>query len=453
MDWQLRSLRSLRALRGFMPKTAFRSWKQWAAAAAGYAGLYLAWLLFLSGRSDWRAGVGYLAVLLPRLLAGGLAFSLYKNWWGGHRAALDPRVRQAWGLTGLALLLWLAGDLTRLAYEIILRREAPVPSFADPVYLTGYFFAAAGLFSYPILPREHFGRIRFLLDMAITSAAAIAVSWLVLIRPILITAAPSSPAEILWTSVYPLADLALLLILLNVSLGSGASPSPSALSFVAFGLAAFLVADLAFTYLVLQEEYVTGSSVSLGWVIGNCLFGLGALFQVEHPNSPRPASNNPHGRRLRHRIQAWLPLAATVALGWYTFLDWRATGQADVLSLWATALLGLALIARQGVIIGEVELQHYAHLVNNAADPAFICGPNGRLRLVNPALLSAIGYDHQEALLDRPLSMLLALSTLHPEEDLRPERLLETGWSGEVTLHRRNGTEFPAYLSLRPVHS
>ncbi|MGH2522805.1 MAG: ATP-binding protein, partial [Anaerolineales bacterium] len=42
---------------------------------------------------------------------------------------------------------------------------------------------------------------------------------------------------------------------------------------------------------------------------------------------------------------------------------------------------------------------------------------------------------------------------LHPEEDLRPERLLETGWSGEVTLHRRNGTEFPAYLSLRPVHS
>jgi PAS domain S-box-containing protein len=100
----------------------------------------------------------------------------------------------------------------------------------------------------------------------------------------------------------------------------------------------------------------------------------------------------------------------------------------------------------------EVELRQYAQLVNSAADPAFICDGEGRLRLVNPALLAATGYEAEE-LLRHPAAMLFTAGTLPLPASKRPESIYETGWSGEVAWRRRDGSEFPAYLALRPVPS
>src|SRR6185436_6723390 len=106
-------------------------------------------------------------------------------------------------------------------------------------------------------------------------------------------------------------------------------------------------------------------------------------------------------KRLRSALKAVLPIAATFVLTWYVLLDISATGRPDLFALLTTLVLALVLIARQGVLAGELETRRYAQLVNSSADPAFICDGNGRLQLVNPALLEATGYT-AEALLHQP---------------------------------------------------
>jgi PAS domain S-box-containing protein len=115
-----------------------------------------------------------------------------------------------------------------------------------------------------------------------------------------------------------------------------------------------------------------------------------------------------------------------------------------------TALLAVALAARQGVAAGEQEQSQYALLVNASADPAFICDNMGRLRLVNPALLASTGYE-SDALLGQPVTLLFANGVLPADAENRLDRIYAMGWSGEVAWRRRDGTEFPAYLALRPV--
>jgi PAS domain S-box-containing protein len=233
----------------------------------------------------------------------------------------------------------------------------------------------------------------------------------------------------------------------------------SALGFVSASLGALVVADLAYATLAVRGQYQTGSAIALGWIMGYGLLGLGAVFQWEHAagSGLGPYPEGFPRLRFTRRLQALLPLAAIIALGWYTILDWQLNGQADPLAVWTTALLGLAVVARQGVVAGEVELLQYAHLVNSAADPAFICDPDGRLQLVNPALLAAVGHEREEDLLGRSALELLAPGALFVERGLQPEHLftlgLEAGWSGEVQMRRRDETEFPAHLSLRPLQS
>jgi PAS domain S-box-containing protein len=414
----------------------------WAGVMSLYAGLYAVWALASLVTDPRRVVVGNLAGLWPGLLAAHAALTL------ARAPQLSLRLRQAWGLMGLAVGCWLLSDVIGAIYELILGVRLPAPSLADPLSLVGYCLAVAALLTYPTITRERFGRARLLLDMGLTSGAAIALGWLVLLRPILSTLTTISPADVFWAIVYPMADLALLLIWLNVWLVLGVGRWRSALSFVAAGFAAFAIAHLGYTYLAVRGQYETGHPVDLGLVIGTSLIGLGALYQRDHLNEKLYPAGDVQRPLLLQRAQALLPLATTIVLGWYVVVDWQLTGRLDPVGLWAVFLLGLTVVARQGVVAGEVELRQYAELVQNAADPAFICGPDGRLQLVNPALLSATQYRHASELVGQPLSQLLSLGGAMP----RPDYLLKHGWSGEAALHRRDGAPLPVYLSLRPVH-
>jgi PAS domain S-box-containing protein len=425
-----------------------RGWKQWAQVAGLYLLVYGLWLLLWPTAPEWRLAIGDLVLLPPGLLAVGAAFAL-------RRARIDARLKRFWTYIALALLVWVFGDVILAFYEVVLRTRPPVPSLADPVSLTGYPLTLVGLLAYPGLPRVRFGRIRLFLDIAIASGAITALVWLVFLRPVLAPAARL--ADVFWAAVYPTADLALLLILFNVFLIMEPGQLRSALGFVCAGVGALILTDFAYAYLVVRGQYLPGSPVGLGWVMGYGLLGLGAVYQRDNFGRATPPPLALPRLRFTRRLQALLPLAAVIALGWYTILDWQLNGVADPLAVWTTLLLGLAVVARQGVVAGEVELLQYAHLVNSAADPAFICDADGRLQLVNPALLAAAGYAREDELLGRSALHLLAPLPLFQERGLQPEHLftlgLESGWSGEVQMRRQDETEFPVYLSLRPLQS
>ncbi|MBI3361249.1 MAG: PAS domain-containing sensor histidine kinase [Chloroflexi bacterium] len=421
--------------------------------AAAYFGLCALWLALQPAEGDWRLVVSDLITLPPSLLAIATAFSLSRG-----TPRLDSRQQRAWAFLGAAVLAWLVGDLVWTFYEVVLHIEAPILSLADPAYLAGYGLAAIALLAYPAMPRERFSRVRIYLDLTIASGAITTLALVALIRPIIVTAS-ASPAETFGAAVYPTADLALLLLLLIIFLTSEPRGLRSGFGFVVAGLALFLVTDVAYGYLTLQGNYHTGSPIDLGWQGGDSLIALGALYQRDHAAHPAPANDLLHRLRVGQRIQSLLPWAATIGLGWYTLLNWQMTGRADHLAMGVLVLLGLALAAREGAAAGEAELRQYAHLVNSAADPAFICDADGRLRLVNPALLAATGYAREDDLLGRSAVLLLAPGSpviAHRGGDgrlARGERLSgqASGWSGEVIMVRRDGSEFPAYLSLRPV--
>ena len=423
------------AMSSLFSRLSTARWPAWAWLAAAYAAAYAAWLAVRPEGEAIHLAAGHLAVLPPGLLAA--------------RAALArPRANRRWMFLGLALALWLAAAVVWLAYRLAAGARAPPPSLADPVYMAGHLLALAALLSGAARPRGAFGRFRVFLDVVTLSGVSLALGWVLLLQPVL-SGVVLRPAEALWTAVYPVLDLALLVLLVNLLMLWEPGGANESFGFVAAGLMAVVVADLGYTYLGLRGLADNDAVFDLGRLVGYALLGLGALpaGEVVSAAAAGPA-------RWRKRLQLSLPLAAGIALGWYTVLDWQTTGQLNPVAAWTTAVLGLALVARQGVIAGEVELGQYAQLVEGAADPAFICDAQGRLRLANPALAAALGRNHG----DDPLGQsLLALIT--PESlpgDLRIPRglsplVLESGWSGEVRLRRADGSDFPVYLSLRPV--
>lgn len=421
--------------------------RPWGWLAALYVALYSLGLVLGLAPPDWWVTASRALLVPPGLLAALAALAVWQHPLPGLSAPHRARLRQVWAFFGLALLFWVAAHLLALAFHFSVGAPAPRPWLADLVRVAGYAAAGGALLAFPFGLRETFGRLRLTLDMLVTSGAVAALGWLIFIRPIALLLPDA--LQVFWAAVYPAADLALLLVLANVFLAWPPNRSVPSLLLFSGGLLAFLFADIADTFQVLGRAPNAAGPIGLGWLLGLTAFGLAALAEQRQHTGSGPEFDR--FRRLRAAVKAGLPLAATFVLGWYVLLDISATGRPDLFALFTTVLLALLLVARQGVLAGELELRRYAQLVNSSADPAFICDANGRLQLVNPALLAATGYS-AEALLRQPAARLFAAGVL-PLPAGRAAAVFEAGWTGEVDYVRRDGTIFPVQLALRPVLS
>ncbi len=419
---------------------------RWAWIAGAYIGLYSLWLILRPASETARMVGGHLA-LVPVGLFALLAALSQRN------AGVSRPLRRLWTFLGLGLGLWTLGGVIWVLYGLLQSPHPPLPSIADPFYMAGHLLTLAALLSLPFIPRGQFGRLRLLLDLVMLSGVTAIFGWVLLLQPVLASLL-TRPAETLWTAIYPLLDVGILLILANVLLGLEAAEVRAALRWVGGGLVAVVIADLAYTYLSLRGQVDTDFVFDLGRLIGFSLIGLGAL--------PRSQLGETKARPFSTALPRWLslwqvslPAAAMIALVWYLIVDWQADGRVSPTLAAVTALLVLVLVARQGVVAGERELRQYAQLVDSAADPAFICDGAGRLQLINPALVAALAGRDAAEFIGQDIFNLFAPGSLPSELRFPPRGFsglaLESGWSGEVNLRRGDGSSFPIYLSLRPV--
>jgi PAS domain S-box-containing protein len=413
-----------------------------------YIGLYVAWLLYGEPQPQERILVGSLSTIFSGMLTVWFAFQARRSVTLSTPSTPKGRseLRSAWTWIGIGLTIWLAGDSLRGLLNLLFQNGQFHTFLLDLIYAVGSFALLVGILRYPRHVEPPISNLRLMIDIAITGTAVVSLAWLIVIRPIMnaIASAHAFQTAIL----YPSGDLILLLTLLILFQYNRPSAFPIPLVWITLGLAIYATSDLAYAYLLIQNGYQPASPVDLGWTIGDGLMILACISQLRHRQRAATQIRRRFAEQTAQRLQSLLPLVTTIILGWYTILDWQLKGQLDPLGLWGTIVLGLGLIARQGILAGEYEFRQYARLVNSIAEPIFICNRGGELRLINPALLDIAGYDAPEKLLGVPLQQII-----RPSQNV--QRILElgfnNGWSGEVNLCRKDGLYVPIMLSLRPV--
>jgi PAS domain S-box-containing protein len=430
-----------------------------------YLILYAIWLLLGPASEGDRLLTGNLAMVFPALAAACLSL------WLASHSSLEKRLRRVWFLLGGSLILWILN-----AVGAILRGVFPsLPLFWVSVfnlcYLAGCMAALTGLLIYPRPLRHSITQLRLFGDVLIATAAVLTLCWLVMIQPIM-NVANKLPITPFYAFFPPLGDLLLLIVVLDMYMLAQVWSGPGGQRWVSLGLGLVAMSDLVYSYLTVNQQYQTASLVDLGRAAGFFAIGMAVLKlqnllptsqgsqEIAHLPATAIPPRGPAWDKLEQQfpsleqtlekgLQSAIPFLATFVLAGYATVQLLLQGQADPLSLWMTALLGLFLVARQGMRAGEREFQQYTMLVNSIAEPAFICDGKGRLKLVNPALLNSIGYLEDDDLFEKSVQRLLLPDSL-------PEKALQTGlslgWSGEATFVRKDGSTYPVYLSLRPIH-
>jgi diguanylate cyclase (GGDEF)-like protein len=188
------------------------------------------------------------------------------------RAGIEPPVRRAWRRLAVGLSCWWAGDLIWFVYEVLLRRH-PFPSPADAAYLAFYPCAAWALLSFPSAVRRRSDWTKLILDALTVLLCAGMGIWYLVVGPV-VHDHPGQHVAMLLNIAYPVGDL-LVLFGVTVNLLRRTTAMETAFRLLVAGVAALVVADVAFAHLSLSDAY-DGGWPDAFWLAGWCLFFLAA---------------------------------------------------------------------------------------------------------------------------------------------------------------------------------
>ncbi len=240
------------------------------AAAAAFS-LYAAHLLFGLG-GDGVNGVYdqwiYLAIMFG---AGGLCVA---------RAFAVREGRAGWGLIGLALLGFAAGDLYWT--EVLAERSGEVtfPTLADAGYLGYYAFAFAGTV---LIVRDRLrNRPAGLWFDATAVALAVASIGSAIVIETVSDGLGSGLGALVEGLGYPIADLLLISFLAAILVVCGQRPGP-AVSLLVVGLATLAIADASYAYQLSVGSYSATGAINLLWPLAALLVAAGAWARPAPP--------------------------------------------------------------------------------------------------------------------------------------------------------------------------
>lgn len=387
---------------------------------------YLVWVL-IGGGSTPLEFAGSLGAAAIRAAAAWLFFAAVGS-------APAQRPRRSWRYIGVGIGLWAAAAALTGLLRAASGTAPPLPSLPDLLTLAGSLAILTGVVNYR--HPERFGRLREVLEVAILVLAVSALTWLVLLRTALMVEL-ADPIRTLWSGVMPALDLVAAGLVARDLLRAESKREATTMGlFVAAALVSAL-ADLGDGYRRLQGPALSSGSVEAAWMLAGLLFVLTARWAA------RESTGHAAPPRLAARLEALLPIALTYLVVGSALVDWWSTGRPDWFVIGSSGVLSLLLMARQGLIAGQIEMRQYAALVNASADLSFVCDADGVILLANPAFASAVGETPQRLIGTN-------LKSYFTDEQFEPnlEDALQHGWSGEARLM---SGRVPLYLSLRPV--
>jgi len=245
-----------------------------AVLAAVISVVFLLWMIIVLGGPRLTDGVDDIGEGAAALVASVACFVA---------ATRVPTRPSRWVLLGASAFSWAAGEAVWTYYDLIRGVQVPFPSLADVGFLTAVPLAVAGLLRFPSAPQRVADRIEGILDGIIIAGSILFASWVTVLGPLYSQHHGGILKQTL-SLAYPVSDV--VMVSLVIILFSRAShQGRGSLLLVMAGLAAFAVADSAFSYLTEVNSYGNGSFLDTGWVAGYLLIGLGALRAVYAPST------------------------------------------------------------------------------------------------------------------------------------------------------------------------
>jgi hypothetical protein len=257
------------------------------------------------------------------------------------------RLRRFWWLMASACAAWTAGEFLWAFYEIVLRRDVPVPSWPDVAYLAAIPLATVALLSHPAIAGSGARTIRSALDSLVLATALLFLSW-TLVMGSLWRANDVSTIGGLVDLAYPFGDVVLVFIVIVV-IRRMTGPGRTAVWCLLAGLLFTAFADSAYAYLVEVKAYGTGNLIDAAWVAGYLFIGLGAgvapggapAGRVAVPAAPAPAAV----------VAPFVPMLTALSVAAFELETGHGLDTVALVS--AFALVGLVLV-RQALLGVEI---------------------------------------------------------------------------------------------------
>jgi hypothetical protein len=176
----------------------------------------------------------------------------------------------------MGILCYVLGQMYFTFYDLVLQQIPPFPSIADGGFLMEYPFFLLGILLLPARPIPVAFRARIALDGLMIMSTALTFSWYFVLGPVIQQGGGTVLAKAV-SAAYPLADNVLIACLLILALRPGEHALRVAAYLLALGLLFVVVLDSIYGYQTLNNTYVTGTILDVGWPLAYMLIALGAF--------------------------------------------------------------------------------------------------------------------------------------------------------------------------------
>lgn len=207
---------------------------------------------------------GFLYILsngLPPILAF-VAFATATAGLIRNGVRMENRVSMVWLGFSIGMLLWLLGESTWGVYALWYSIPVPFPSLADGFWLAGYvpLFCAMVMQAWPF--REFFSS-RKMITVIATVLVLAGLLLATLIPPTYASSVGQDLTSVVVGLVYPLLDVALLVVALPIMFLFGRGTFWRPFLFVTIGLILAFFGDILFSWATLNGVYYDGSYLEL----------------------------------------------------------------------------------------------------------------------------------------------------------------------------------------------
>ena len=465
------------------------------ATVVAFNALLVAWVLLQPAGPRVSPIVSNVAGFIGPLLVLPLCFGWLRREDAHQDARRDGRTGagRLWvpTLLGLGILSYAIGQVAFAGYVVLLNQPPPMPSFATIGYLGQYPFLLLGiLLLLPARTTAGASRTRVALDGLMIMTAVVTFSWYFVLGPIIYRGSQSPLAEVMAVT-YPLADIVLIASLLVLALRSGGRALVPAVRLLTLGLIFIVITDGLYGYERINDIYVTGTILDVGWPVGYMLLGLAAyLIRLAPPEAAPLAGQNEveGGGPLAAEQRLWpslLPYALVPAVVLLAVYAWRASegnGGLETGVYVGGALLIVLILLRQVLTmventrlygrlqgtLAQVEEKN-EELVSSQAElrrqkeysealvfnnPIAIVTVDADRRVLswNPAAERLFGYTRDEAVGSALFSLIANEREMQDEGESFLRRVESEGYAGGVARRaRKDGTLVDVELLAVPV--